>query len=113
MSLLGLAVSSCVGQRSNIALQAKTSLVGRTKEQILACMGVPLQHAIVGTTEVWSYPSGGDTTTMGFMGSSYSMRWYCVVNIVMSGERVSVVNYAGRTGTLGEQCAFAVKNCVH
>jgi hypothetical protein len=111
-SLLGLAVSSCIGQRANIALQAKKSLIGRTKEQILACMGAPPDHAIVGTTEVWSYPSGGETITWGIAGSSYSMRLYCVVSIVMSGERVSAVNYSGRTGSLSEQCGFAVKNCV-
>jgi hypothetical protein len=70
LSLLGLAVSSCVSQRADIALRAKTSLVGRSKEEVLACMGAPPQHAIVGTTEVWSYPSGGDTTTLGLMGSS-------------------------------------------
>jgi hypothetical protein len=61
---------------------------------------------------VWSYPLGGDTTTVGFAGTSYTMRRYCVVNIVMSRDRVSTVNYTGRTGSLGEQCAFAVKDCV-
>jgi hypothetical protein len=61
---------------------------------------------------VWSYPSGGDTITLGFAGTSYSIRRYCVVNIVMSGERVSAVNYTGRAGSLGEQCTFAVKNCL-
>jgi len=72
--LLGLAVSSCAGQRANIASQAKTSLLGRTKEQVLACMGAPPEHAIAGKTEVWSYPSGGDTATVGFARTSYSMR---------------------------------------
>jgi hypothetical protein len=110
--LLGLAASSCVGQRTNIASQAKTSLIGRTKEQILVCMGAPPQQANVGKTEVWSYPSGGDTATLGFAGISYSIRRYCVVNIVISGEHVRAVNYTGRAGSLGEQCAFAVKNCV-
>ncbi len=88
------------------------SLIGRSKEQVLACMGAPPQRANAGETEVWSYPSGGDTTTVGFAGTSYSTRKYCVVNVVMSGDRVTAVNYTGRTGGLGEQCAFAVKNCV-
>jgi hypothetical protein len=110
--LLWFAVNACVGQQANIASQARASLIGRTKEQILACMGVPPQQASTGYTEVWSYPSGGDTTTFGLAGTSYSMRRYCVVNIVMSGGRVSTVNYAGRTGGLDAQCAFAVKNCI-
>jgi hypothetical protein len=112
LSLLGLAVSSCVGQDAIIASQAKTSLIGSTKEQILACMGAPPQHAIAGKTEVWSYSSIVNTITLGFASSSYAINRYCVVNIVMSGERVSAVNYTGRTGELDEQCAVVVKNCV-
>jgi len=112
LSLLGFAISSCAGQRANIASQAKTLLIGKTKEQVLACMGAPPQRANAGETEVWSYPSGGDTITLGLVGSSYSVRRYCIVDIVMSGERVRSVNYSGRTGSLSEQCAFAVKNCV-
>jgi hypothetical protein len=38
-----------------------------------------------------------------------------MVNVVMTDGRVSNVNYVGDTGgpiTQGEQCAFAVRNCV-
>jgi hypothetical protein len=40
---------------------------------------------------------------------------FCTINLVMSGGRVSRVNYVGPTGgllTRGEQCAFALENCV-
>lgn len=88
-------------------------MIGMTKERVLACMGAPPQKASVGETEVWSYPSGGDTTNFGFPGIlSYSLHRYCIVSIVMTDERVTVVNYTGRTSQ-GEQCAFAVRNCVH
>jgi len=103
-------------------------MVGMTREQVLACMGAPPQHAAVGETEVWSYPSGGDSRTFSTAsgsvdaagnaiasGSSYTPHRYCVVNIVLTGDRVSAVNYVGRTGgwaTHGEQYAFAVENCV-
>jgi hypothetical protein len=130
-----------------MASQAKTSMVGMTKEKVLACMGPPAQQATVGETEVWSYPSGGDTESFasasansfgqgnlfassagGFgsgtvssfghtnaFGSSETEHRYCVVNVVMAGGKVSAVNYSGRTGgwaSQGEQCAFAVQNCV-
>jgi hypothetical protein len=101
-----------LGQRALVASQAKKSIIGKTKEQVLACMGVPQQHEKVGETEVWSYTSGEDTVTLGFAGSSYSERKYCTVSIVMTGGRVSAVNYTGRTGTKDEQCGFAVKSCV-
>ena len=118
-------------------------MIGMTKERVLACMGPPAQQATVGETEVWSYPSGGDTETFGsasgssfgqgnvfasntggfgsmssfgnVYGSSETEHRYCVVNVVMAGGKVSAVNYSGRTGGLisqGEQCAFAVQNCV-
>jgi hypothetical protein len=112
LSLLGVALSACAGQRATVAAQARTSLLGMTKEQVLTCMGAPPQRGNAGETEVWSYPSGGDAINLGLFGSSYSVREYCVVNIVISGERVTAVNYSGRTGGLQEQCAFAVKNCV-
>jgi hypothetical protein len=40
---------------------------------------------------------------------------FCKVDIVMTKGVVSEVNYSGPTGgilTQGEQCAFAVQNCV-
>jgi hypothetical protein len=48
-------------------------------------------------------------------GSSHSADRYCIVNVVMTEDRVSAVNYTGRTGDLttqGEQSAFAVQNCI-
>ena len=68
-ALLGvLLISSCAGsvvQRAEIASEAKSSMIGMTKERVLACMGAPTQQAAAGETEVWSYPSGGDTNSFG------------------------------------------------
>lgn len=103
-------------------------MIGMRKEQVLSCMGPPSTRAAVGQTEVWSYPSGGDTSTFSTasgtidgsgnanaFGASRTLHRYCIVNVVMNEDRVSAVNYTGRTGgwaTHGEQCAFAVQNCV-
>ena len=122
------ACSSSRFGRAQVATQAKAQMIGMSKEQVLACMGAPFQQAAVGQTEVWSYPSGGDTTTVSTangsvdaagnasaFGVSQSAHRYCVVNVVMTAGKVSGVNYTGRTGgwaSEGEQCAFAVKNCV-
>lgn len=57
--------------------------------------------------------SGQATTTS--LATANSSRRYCIVNIVMSNGRVSRLNYSGPTGgilTSGEQCAFAVQNCL-
>jgi hypothetical protein len=115
-------------------------MVGLTKEQVLTCMGPPATKAAEGATEVWSYNSGNDHTQVATFGQStttaslygnrnfaagnaYTMgsglgvssRRYCTVNVVMGAGRVSRVNYSGPTGGLltgGDQCAFAVQNCV-
>jgi hypothetical protein len=56
----------------------------------------------------------GSASTLG-SGFGVSSRRYCTVNVVVSAGRVSRVNYSGPTGgllTAGEQCAFAVQNCL-
>lgn len=128
LGAIGVALSACAIQRAHEAARAKTELVGMSKESVLACMGPPQNREAEGTTEVWSYASGNnETDTFGSasafgnwnsafaLGSSSSSTRSCTVNIVMSSGMVSRVNYSGPTGGLlteGEQCAFAINNCV-
>jgi hypothetical protein len=56
-----LAASGCSIQRAQEAAQAGRSMPGLSKAQVLACMGVPAGQMASGSTEVWSYPSGGST----------------------------------------------------
>jgi hypothetical protein len=142
IAFAALALAGCAMERAKVAQDAKAQMVGMTKEQVLACMGPPASRMAEGSTEVWSYPSGGksitlasssgDTqgsavatamgnsavatgraTTTGF-GSAVTMNRYCTVNVVMAGNAVTAINYAGPTGgllTAGEQCSYAVRNC--
>ncbi len=99
-------------------------MIGLSKEKVLACMGPPANQMTVGNTEVWAYASGNGQTVgsafasgNGEFASGFGMteQRYCKVDIVMSQGAVSAVNYSGPTGgllTSGEQCAFAVQNCV-
>ncbi len=126
------ALAGCAVMRAQEATEAKATMVGMTKEQILACMGVPTQKAAEGATEVWSYNSGNGQT-VGFGSSSASITGgrnyaygsgfssmvtehrFCTVNVTMVNGRVDRMNYVGPTGgliTQGEQCAFAIENCV-
>ena len=139
-AVIAAGVTGCAIERAQVAGEAQQKMVGLSKEQVLACMGPPAAKAAEGATEVWSYNSGNDhvqtatfgqsTTTASLYGNrqfatgnaytlgsgiGVSSRRYCTVNIVMGGGRVSRVNYSGPTGgvlTAGEQCAFAVQNCV-
>jgi hypothetical protein len=121
---LALLCAGCAIQRSQLAADAQNQMLGLTKEQVLACMGPPANKAAEGTTEVWSYASGnGQTTVSTFAsgGRGYASGFgvaeqrFCTVNVTMTSGRVSRLNYVGPTGgvlTPGEQCAFALQNCV-
>jgi hypothetical protein len=114
-----LLVGGCAMQRAQVAQDARVSMVGLSKERVLACMGPPAAKAAEGATEVWSYDSGNGMQVADISGDRYgataiSTRRFCKVNVVMVGGAVSTVNYSGPTGGLlsaGEQCAYAVERC--
>lgn len=102
----------CALQRAQLAQDARTSLVGYSKEQILACAGPPSNRASEGATEVWSYDSGGGYVTFS---SHEAERRFCKVNLTMNASHVARVDYQGPTGGLltpGEQCAYALEHCM-
>jgi hypothetical protein len=115
-----IALGGCAIQRAQVAQDARVQMVGLSKEQVLACMGPPVNKAVEGQTEVWSYHSGDGTTfasgsVSGGSFSAASSRRFCQINVVISGGAVTTVNYQGPTGgliTAGEQCAYAVDACV-
>ena len=126
MRILGIValcatLCGCAFQRAEIAQDARAERVGKSKEQVLGCMGPPVSKAAEGGTEVWGYNSGDGTTVATanfdrFGGTAVSSNRFCKINIVFSGGQVSVVNYTGPTGgllTAGEQCAYAISPCVH
>lgn len=125
LTVLGaVALAGCAFERAEIADMARTQMVGMSKEQVLACMGPPSSRMAEGKTDVWGYHSGNGRTDVDVasqsaggmvMGSAVASVRFCSVQVVMVGGRVVRVNYAGPTGGLltpGEQCAFAVGNCV-
>jgi outer membrane protein assembly factor BamE (lipoprotein component of BamABCDE complex) len=119
---LGAAVllSGCAIQRAQEALDARAQMIGMSKEQVLACMGAPVNKAAEGMTEVWGYNSGNGMTVTDasygrFGGTAVSSSRFCNINVVMNKGQVAAINYAGPTGgllTAGEQCAYAVDACV-
>ncbi len=128
VGLIALTLGGCAFERAQQAQSAKRQLVGMSGEQIIACMGPPNSRSALGGTEVWQYRSGNGHTDVdsgvsatsvgGFRAASVSStatQRFCIINVVMSGLTVRAVNYSGPTGgvlTDGEQCAFALKNCL-
>ncbi len=134
-----LLLSACAMQRAKDAGDAQARMVGMSKEQVFACMGIPQRKATQGETEIWLYKSGNERTERngikgkatgasalndGFLDAlsssltlenQVSDKRYCLIHVVMKGERVTAVNYSGPTGgflTEDEQCAFATRNCL-
>jgi outer membrane protein assembly factor BamE (lipoprotein component of BamABCDE complex) len=117
LTLIGAVVfAGCSHQQAQIANEAPNQMIGLSREQVRTCMGVPMKQAATGATEVWSYDSGNSAAGItGNSAAGVNRMHNCMMNVVMTDGRVSSVNYAGDTGgpiTQGEQCAFAVRNCV-
>jgi hypothetical protein len=125
VAMLAVMLSGCLLERAQVAQEAREQMIGLSKEGVLSCMGAPVNKAAEGQTEVWSYSSGnGRIQSSGFVsrggdvvyGGAVSQRRFCNIDIVMTTGVVSRVNYSGPTGGLisqGEQCAYAVQNCIH
>jgi hypothetical protein len=90
--------------RAELAERAKTELVGLSKIELLTCAGVPVRSTTEGELEFMSYGA-----------SSYGWGGACVVTFVLQDGVVKTISYSGRTGRRsqnGEQCAYAVANCL-
>jgi len=117
-------LNGCAIQRAQIATKAQTSMIGISKQQVLQCMGVASGIQREGNIESWKYYSGGDyhgsVNTYSYSqfttGSANFQKRSCEINITFLHDSVTNVMYSGRTGGIlsqGEQCAYAVSNCVH
>jgi outer membrane protein assembly factor BamE (lipoprotein component of BamABCDE complex) len=103
------ALTACAIQRTQIANDARIDMLGLSKEQVLACMGPPLNQNTKGTAEVWSYNSENHVTPAG------DGNEHCTVNLKMWNGRVGAVDYLGPAGgviTFNQACASAVEKCV-
>jgi hypothetical protein len=118
-----VSISGCAINRAEIAAKAKSSMIGMTKQQVLQCMGAASNTQSQENTEIWKYYSGGDyqgsfnvnTTDQYAYGSTNFHKRSCEINIIFTNDSVTNILYSGRTGgllTQGEECAFALNNCV-
>ena len=109
VSLITLvAVTSCSSarraERAELAQRAQTELLGLSKVELLTCAGVPVRSVTEAELEFMSYGS-----------SSHGWGNSCVVTFVLKDGVVQKISYSGRTGRRsqsGEQCAYAVANCL-
>jgi hypothetical protein len=110
---VAIVLCGCALERARVANEAQVSMIGFSKEQTLACMGPPANKAVEGSVEVWSYESG-DGTRVAIVDGVSSGR-FCKINITMDANKIRRIDYLGPTGgfiSRGEQCAFALQQCV-
>ncbi|MDE1901674.1 MAG: hypothetical protein KGI37_08535 [Alphaproteobacteria bacterium] len=125
IAFIPLLAACAAMQRSDDAAAAKTHMLDMSRQDVLACMGIPKKKAHAGNTEVWAYPStdgSGDSQSETQKIGSLSLhnntrdRSDCTVDIVMTDGIVTRVNYIGPSDSLfapNEQCGYAVANCVN
>jgi hypothetical protein len=90
---LCVALGGCAVQRAQIAQDARSQMVGLSKEQVLICMGPPANKAAEGATDVWSYASGNGMTVASasydrYGGTAVSSSRFCNINIVMASSTI-------------------------
>jgi outer membrane protein assembly factor BamE (lipoprotein component of BamABCDE complex) len=88
------ALAGCAFQRAEIAQDARAQMVGMSKEQVLSCMGAPINKAAGGATEVWGYNFGNGMTVVNagydrYGGTAVGSSRFCNVNIVFASGQVS------------------------
>jgi hypothetical protein len=115
------ALAGCGYQRAQVASEAPTLMMGMPKEQVLACMGQPARKGNEGPAEVWSYNSGdGSVDPMivrseSASGVPPSNQASCIVNITLTGGRVSKLSYLSPEGEpmkASTQCSYALQKCI-
>ena len=100
---------------------AQHSMIGLSKKKILACMGRPVRRDVVGSTQIWTYPTGAMRTNgapwaigLNLGAPPFGPSGSCDVKLVFTNARVTQVTYTAPGGgdlPLGQQCVFAVEAC--
>jgi hypothetical protein len=101
---------------------AQQRMIGLSRKHVRACMGAPDRRARIGSTDIWTYQSGSAEVDGLFLspGVNGTASWFahdprCAVIVIMTNAAVSQIAYSAPDGgllPLGEQCSFAVGNCV-
>jgi len=89
-------------RRAEAAGTAEPSIIGMTKEQVLACMGQPNRRVTAGEMELWQYVSY--STKGGITASD------CTVSVTFSEGHLTAVQSKGLL-TPDAQCAETIQNC--
>ena len=101
---------------------AQQRMIGLSRKHLRACMGLPDRRVRIGSTDIWTYRSGASEVDGWLLspGVNGTASWFahdprCAVIVIMTNAAVSQIAYSAPDGgllPLGEECSFAVENCV-
>jgi hypothetical protein len=111
--------SGCAYENTLIAEQAKSSLVGKSEQELEACLGIPDKEATKGKTTILSY-NAPNATTLNLSipiinGIGVSMAGYCRATFKVENGRVVGVAYNGDSDPLEGQnsaCGALERACL-
>lgn len=111
--ILSVLLAGCASQRSVVAENAKTDLVGMSKKDLLTCAGVPNRQEAIDDLEYLTYTgdesrAGGAVMTSQYTAVHSSRKKSCEATFVLKDGIVQKVSYKGRD----KLCAVIVENCV-
>jgi hypothetical protein len=120
--MFALVLGGCAFKRSMEAENAKTKLIGMTKQAFIQCAGEPWEMRSYGATETLLYLNDkkyrkGETIPgkVVYAVKSEIEGQYCEARVAITDGRVSAIRYSGQTGgafTGGEACAPIVQGCM-
>ncbi|WP_155283342.1 hypothetical protein [Ralstonia solanacearum] len=103
---MSFVLASCAIERAQTAATAQTAMIGLSKGDVLACMGVPQAKAVEGNIEVWSYMSGNGRTDS--FSSSYSSTNATAVGVAQATRVGDTVYGAGAAAGNSEANSFGM-----
>lgn len=100
----------------------KKELLGKSKRDVLRCMGRPLSNDDISGMEVWTYQAGSTKDKLplastGFASSQFkikdkpSLHFECKMHINFERGQVSAVNFVGHSGA-SSACYYLIENCL-
>jgi outer membrane protein assembly factor BamE (lipoprotein component of BamABCDE complex) len=118
--MISSSLTGCVVDRNIRATNAKSDIVGFSKQEVVGCMGIPHRQASIGGTEIWEYSTGNEHN-VGFVSDGWGGGYLtnktrnCTATLTFdSSGSVSAMQYSGKTGGLiwgVQKCGELFRGC--
>ncbi len=119
LTILAAALGGCATNRSRIAVEARTRLVGMPVDDFLVCMGPPAAKRRESAIDFLIYKSSARVNSTSLAGnvtrSSTTVVSDCTANVAVRDGKVASISYTGDVHELGDEyglCYEIVAGCM-